>query len=137
MDNNMKTKNRVVELLEMQDKKLISNKDFLGQFGKEKVFYSTPYGDHKDGKPRLFLLPGPDGTGYFPAFSSMERLKEFYDYVGRVGYLVMESKFRDVIRTTLKVNNDGAPVKMGIIVDPGYFNMTIDEKFLEIVLPMT
>ncbi len=37
MDNNMKTKTRVVELLEMQDKKLISNKDFLGQFGKEKV----------------------------------------------------------------------------------------------------
>ena len=125
-----------VELLKKQDKGQISNREFLGLFGKETVFYSTPFGDHIDGKPRLFLVPGPDGTGYLPVFTSMERTQEFYEQAGRAGYLVMQSAFADVVKTTIKVNNDGAPVKMGVIIDPGYFGVTVDVKYLEIVLSM-
>ena len=72
--NKTETTNRnAVELLEKQDKGQISNREFLCDFGKEHVFYSTPYGDHIDGKPRLFLVPGPDGTGYLPVFNGKDQ----------------------------------------------------------------
>ena len=135
--NKTETKNsNAVELLEKQDKGEISNREFLCDFGKEMVFYSTPYGDHIDGKPRLFLVPGPDGTGYLPVFTSMERTKEFFEQAGRAGYLAMHAPFANVAQITLKVNNDGAPVKMGLIIDPGYYGVTVDAKYLEIVLSM-
>ena len=130
------TNSNAVELLEKQDKGEISNREFLCDFGKEMVFYSTPYGDHIDGKPRLFLVPGPDGTGYLPVFTSMERTKEFFEQAGRAGYLAMHAPFANVAQITLKVNNDGAPVKMGLIIDPGYYGVTVDAKYLEIVLSM-
>ena len=93
-------------------------------------------GDHIDGKPRLFLVPGPDGTGYLPVFTSMERTKEFFEQAGRAGYMAMHAPFANVAQITLKVNNDGAPVKMGLIIDPGYYGVTVDAKYLEIVLSM-
>ena len=130
------TNSNAVELLEKQDKGQISNREFLCDFGKEMVFYSTPYGDHIDGKPRLFLVPGPDGTGYLPVFTSMERTKEFFEQAGRAGYIAMHAPFANVAQITLKVNNDGAPVKMGLIIDPGYYGVTVDAKYLEIVLSM-
>lgn len=130
------TNSNAVELLEKQDKGQISNREFLCDFGKEMVFYSTPYGDHIDGKPRLFLVPGPDGTGYLPVFTSMERTKEFFKQAGRAGYMAMHAPFANVAQITLKVNNDGAPVKMGLIIDPGYYGVTVDAKYLEMVLSM-
>ena len=130
------TNSNAVELLEKQDKGQISNREFLCDFGKEHVFYSTPYGDHIDGKPRLFLVPGPDGTGYLPVFTSMERTKEFFEQAGRAGYIAMHAPFANVAQIALKVNNDGAPVKMGLIRDPGYYGVTVDAKYLEIVLSM-
>ena len=62
---------------------------FLKAFGKAKVFYSTPYGDHKDGGRRLFALPDSEDTGYLPVFSSLERIKEFYENASRCAYMIM------------------------------------------------
>ena len=64
----------------------------------------------------------------------MERTKEFFEQAGRAGYIAMHAPFANVAQITLKVNNDGAPVKMGLIIDPGYYGVTVDAKFLEIVL---
>ena len=48
----------------------------------------------------------------------------------------MHAPFANVAQITLKVNNDGAPVKMGLIIDPGYYGVTVDANNLEIVLSM-
>lgn len=125
-----------IELLDKHDKGEINDEVFLKGFGKSQVVYSTPFGDHKDGGKRLFLLPGPDHTGYFPVFSSEARLKEFYEKVGRVRYAYMKGSFASVLETTKKVNAD-APVKMGIIIDPGYYNVTVDVAALDVVIGMT
>jgi hypothetical protein len=54
--------NNSERLLEQHKNGLIDDGAFLSEFGKMNVYYSTPFGDHKDGGNRLFLLPGPDKT---------------------------------------------------------------------------
>lgn len=125
-----------VEILEKHAKKEISDDIFLRNFGSAEVYYSTPYGDLKDGSKRLFLLPVRDGTGYHPVFSSVERLREFYDKVGRVGYMCMKGSFVSVLETTNGMNA-GAPIKMGIVIDPGYYNITLNASVLDTVINMT
>lgn len=123
------------ELLEKHNKGELTDELFLRDFGKAQVFYSTPFGDHKDGGQRVFLLPGPNNTGYHPVFSSQERLMEFYKKAGRVGYVIMKGPFASVVDTTNK-SNAKAPIKMGIIIDPMYFGVTVDAEVLGAALNM-
>ena len=125
-----------VELLDKHDKGEMNDEVFLRNFGKTNVFYSTPFGDHKDGGQRVFLLAGPNGTGYHPVFSSQERLVEFYNKAGRVGFMIMNGSFTSVLETTQKINGN-APVKMGIIIDPGFYDVTVDVAALETVIKMS
>ena len=122
-------------LLEQHEKGLLDDTSFLKVFGKAKVFYSTPYGDHKDGNSRLFVLPASDNTGYLPVFSSFERIKEFYENAGRCAYLIMEGTFLSFLETTSKINAE-APVKMGTVIDPGYFGVTVNADMLDTAISM-
>lgn len=122
-------------LLEQHENGELDDASFLKAFGKATVYYSTPYGDHKDGKSRLFALRAEDDTGYFPVFSSPERMQEFYEKVGRCGYLMIEGTFLSFLETTSKVNAT-APVKMGAVVDPGYFGVTLHADMLDTAIRM-
>lgn len=122
-------------LLEQHEKGLLDDTSFLKAFGKAKVFYSTPYGDHKDGKGRLFVLPASDDTGYLPVFSSLEKIKEFYENAGRCNYMIMEGAFLSFLETTSKINAE-APVKMGAVIDPGYFGVTVNADMLDTAISM-
>ena len=122
-----------VFFLEQHEKGLLDDTSFLKAFGKAKVFYSTPYGDHKDGNGRLFVLPALDNTGYLPVFSSLERIKEFYENAGRCAYLTMEGTFLSFLETTSKINAE-ALVKMGAVIDPGYFGVTVNADMLDAVI---
>ena len=133
MDNH---EEQALELLEQHEKKQINDVEFLHKFGKIKVWYSTPFGDHKDGGSRLFLIPGPDNTGYLPLFSTQERAVEFFEKTGRAGYLLIYSEFREVLITNREVNQGKTPVKIGAIVDPGYYGITVDVKNLDAVIDM-
>ena len=134
MENDEK---RALELLEKHAQKQINDTEFLKEFGKTKVWYSTPFGDHRDGGQRLFLIPGPDKTGYLPVFSTEKRAIEFFEKAGRAGYMRIYSDFHSVLETTSKVNKGKIPVKMGIIVDPGYYGITVDVANLDAVIRMT
>ena len=123
-------------LLEQHEKREIGDAQFLKEFGKVTVFHSTPYGDHIDGKPRLFLLPAPEKTAYMPVFTSEERAREFFTKAGRAGYLLMSPTFHEVL-VTVKKANEGAPIKMGVIVDPGYYGITVDVANLDAVINLT
>ena len=133
MDNH---EEQALKLLEQHEKKQINDVEFLHKFGKIKVWFSTPFGDHKDGGTRLFLIPGPDDTGYLPLFSTQERAVEFFEKTGRAGYLLIHSEFCEVLKTNRKVNEGETPVKIGAIVDPGYYGITVDVKNLDAVIDM-
>lgn len=125
-----------IDLLSKHDKGEMNDEVFLSAFGQINIFYSTPFGDHKDGGQRIFLLPAPNNTGYHPVFSSQEHLIEFYEKAGRVGFMIMNGTFSSVLATTKDIN-EKAPVKMGIIIDPGYYNVTVDVSMLDTVIGMT
>ncbi|PWJ69871.1 hypothetical protein B0O40_2246 [Ruminococcaceae bacterium R-25] len=133
MDNH---EEQALKLLEQHEKKQINDVEFLREFGKIKVWFSTPFGDHKDGGTRLFLIPGPDDTGYLPLFSTQERAVEFFEKTGRAGYLLIHSEFCEVLKTNREVNEGKTPVKIGAIVDPGYYGITVDVKNLDAVIDM-
>ena len=128
---------QALALLEKHETKQLNDVEFLREFGKIKLWYSTPFGDHKDGGSRLFLIPGPDNTGYLPLFSTEERAREFFEKTGRAGYILMYSEFHEVLVTTRKINNGESPVKMGAIIDPGYYGITIDVANLDPVIRIT
>jgi len=124
-------------LLVKHESGLLDDKLFLSSFGKVKVFYSTPLGDHKDGGNRLFVLPAQDKTAYLPVFTSTERAMEFYEKAGRLGFLIMESSFTSFLETTKKVNEGNTPIKLGAVIDPGYYGVTIGANLLDTVIDMT
>ena len=48
------------EILEKYNKGELDVGSFLHEFGKATVYFSTPFGDHKDGGHRMFVINGPD-----------------------------------------------------------------------------
>ena len=122
-------------LLEQHEKGILDDTSFLKDFGKAKIFYSTPYGDHKDGSSRLFALPDSETTGYLPVFSSHERLAEFYENAGRCAYLIIEGTFLSFLEVTSSINAK-APVKMGAVIDPGYFGVTVSASMLDAAISL-
>jgi hypothetical protein len=126
-----------ISLLEKHKEGLLDDKSFLSSFGKVKIFYSTPFGDHKDGGSRLFILPAKDETAYLPVFTSTERAKEFFEKAGRCAFLIMESTFTSFLETAKNVNADNIPVKLGAVIDPGYYGITVGANDLDAVINMT
>lgn len=126
-----------ISLLDKHEKGLLDDKSFLCSFGKVKVFYSTPFGDHKDGSSRLFVLPAQDKTAYLPVFTSTERATKFYNEAGRLGFLLMENSFTSFLETTKKINEGNTPIKLGAVIDPGYYGVTVNATALDTVIDMT
>ena len=55
------------------------------------MFYSTPFGETKDGQQKLFML-SRDGVAYFPVFRSRASLMDFFERMNRAGYLIHGGK---------------------------------------------
>jgi hypothetical protein len=79
-----------------------------------KVYYSTPFGDTKDGKQKLFLLER-DGVWYFPVFRSVESIKEFYERMNRAAYMIIEGDIKDVMDTAHSIE---LLKNVGIVIEP-------------------
>ena len=124
-------------MLDKHENGLLDDKSFLKAFGKVMIFYSTPFGDHKDGDSRLFALPAKDNSAYLPVFTSTERALEFYKNAGRLGFLIMEGSFASFLETAFSMNAGNTPVKMGAIIDPGYYGVTIGADALGAAITMT
>ena len=61
-----------------------------------RVYYSTPFGDTKDGRRKLFLLER-DGVQFFPVFRNEESLTEFYERMNRAAYMIIEGDIKSVM----------------------------------------
>lgn len=79
-----------------------------------KVFYSTPFGDTKDGAQKLFLLER-DGVRYLPVFRSVDSMKEFYDGRNRAGYMVLEGDVKTVLATIHSIELMNG---VGVVIEP-------------------
>jgi hypothetical protein len=82
--------------------------------GETTVFYSTPFGDTKDGQQKLFML-GRDGIPFYPVFYSRESTIEFFERMNRAGYMIIEGTIQSVKDTVRMLE----PLKnAGIVVEP-------------------
>lgn len=128
------SENKACSLLDRYRAGEITEREFLPDFEKETIYYSTPYGDCRDGSKKLFVLTKPDKSCYQPAFTSAERLMEFYERMGRVGYMIIEGTFSSLLEVTAKINAGKAPVKLGVVIDPVYFDFLVDAPNIENVI---
>ena len=136
-ESNNKTTNEeinTVAILEKHKNGEMDDRTFLRLFGETIVFYSTPFGDHKDGKPRLFALPDTEKTGYLPVFLTQEDAIEFYNAVGRQGFMIMSNTFISFLQTLKSSNNGDMPIKLGAIIDPAKYKKTINFDNLNLVI---
>lgn len=79
-----------------------------------KVYYSTPFGDTRDGKQMLFLVER-QGVRYLPVFRSVESMKEFYERMNRAAYTILEGDVKGVMDTNRSIE----PMKgFGIVIEP-------------------
>jgi hypothetical protein len=82
--------------------------------GDTTVFYSTPFGDTKDGQQKLFML-GRDGIPFYPVFYSRESTIDFFERMNRAGYLIIEGTIQAVKDTMGTIE----PLKnAGIVIEP-------------------
>jgi hypothetical protein len=82
--------------------------------GETTVFYSTPFGDTKDGLQKLFLL-GRDGIPFYPVFYSRESTMQFFERMNRAGYMIIEGNIQAVKDTMSTIE----PLKdAGIVIEP-------------------
>lgn len=79
-----------------------------------KVYYSTPFGDTKDGQQKLFLL-GRGDVQYLPVFRTVESMKEFFEQRNRAGYVVLEGDIQSVMDTTRSIE---FMKNVGIVIEP-------------------
>lgn len=80
----------------------------------DEVFYATPFGDTRDGEKKLFMLQR-DGVLYFPVFRSVESMKQFYERMNRVSYMILEGDIRTVIGTLRSIE---LLKNAGIVIEP-------------------
>jgi SseB protein N-terminal domain len=83
-------------------------------FSDAKVYYSTPFGDTKDGRQKPFLLER-DGVQYLPVFRSVESMKEFYERTNRAAYMILEGDVQRVLDTNRSFE---LMKRVGIVIDP-------------------
>jgi len=129
--------NEAQDLLEKHEKKELDDTTFLKQFSNAKVYYSTPFGDHKDGTKKVFLLPGPNDTAYCPLFASQDSIIKFYEAAGRVGYMIIEGTFKSALQTISSINNEHkAPIPMGAVVEPDSYGVMVYPETVDKVIKM-
>ncbi|CDO89005.1 hypothetical protein AWC29_21695 [Mycobacterium triplex] len=79
-----------------------------------KVYYSTPFGDTKDGKHKPFLLER-EGVWYFPVFRSPDSMKQFYERMNRAVYVILEGDVKTVMDSNRSIE---LMKRVGVVIEP-------------------
>jgi hypothetical protein len=98
----------------------------MGLFGKKKqspeaadddvaVYYSTPFGDTKDGKQKLFVLGSRSGMTFFPVFYTKESLTDCFERMNRAAYLIIEGNLKAVAESLRSIE---LMKNTGIVIEP-------------------
>lgn len=124
-------------LLDRYDKNELDDATLLKELGKYEFFYTTPFGDTREGTQKFFLLPGPEPTAYMPIFLNEKEMKDFYDNAGRSAFLSLKGTLLNLLEICMSENQkDKLNFKYGLIIDPIKYKITVDSSALLIVMGM-
>ena len=123
------------ELLKKYGNNELDDEQFLKLFSKVKIYYSTPWGDTKDGGRQLFLLElkSKPGKLYHPVFISTESATEYFEKAGRATYMLLEDNFLSFLKFATETYKN-APSKVGVIIEP--FGFSLDPDQLDDIIKM-
>lgn len=126
----------IAELFDNFKNGVIDDKTFFKKFASAELFYSTPFGDCKDGTSRPFVFKSPDNTGYLPVFITQESAMRFFEAKGRVNYMLMQGSFKAIMETNQRINEGAAPIKLGVLVEPELYGLSVNANILENIIAM-
>ncbi len=90
---------------------------FVNSVKNTTVFYSTPAGNDRSGKPQLYLLSNKDeDVKYFPVFLSQESCMNWYNSVGRNGFVLLEGELFKMLEM---LDSNEMLSKLGVLVALG------------------
>ena len=100
--------------------KLINNQLSVEEFAninaKKTVFYSTPFGEDKNGKPQLWVLKSErSNTVCYPVFLSKETCRDFLSAMGRAAFTIIEGDLKGALESL-----DAHPMlkEFGLVIEP-------------------
>jgi hypothetical protein len=94
----------------------INIQEFVDTMKDHKLYYSTPLGEDKEGNTRLYiLLNNETGHKYLPAFLSQESCSQFYNELGRNGFLIIKGNLGNFL-SVLDSSNELA--EYGVVIEP-------------------
>ena len=94
----------------------LSIQDFINKNTKKTVFYSTPFGEDKNGKPQLWVLKSErSNTVYYPVFLSKETCSDFFNAMGRAAFIIIEGDLKGALESL-----DTHPMlkEFGLVIEP-------------------
>lgn len=89
---------------------------FVNALRFQKVFYSTPIGEDKQGNNQLYILnSGNSETKYYPAFLTIESCLSFFNSMGRIHFMIIEGDLKSLLDSL-----DTSPIlsECGAIIEP-------------------
>lgn len=97
-------------------KNQLSIQEFVNMNAKKTVFYSTPYGEDKSGKPQVWVLKSErSNTVCYPVFLSKETCLAFLTAMGRANFIIIEGDLKGALESL-----DFHPVlkEFGLVIEP-------------------
>lgn len=80
------------------------------------VYYSTPFGEDREGRTQLWVLSNHDNDlRHYPAFTSKAECNRFLAAIGRYGFPIIEGDLRTLL-DSLDSHELLAP--LGVVIDP-------------------
>lgn len=94
----------------------MSVQEFVNKNADKKLYYSTPMGENKDGKPQVWILSNKESPiHYYPAFSSAKGCQTFFPAIGREAFMIIEGDLQSLLKS-LDVHE--MLKQCGAVIDP-------------------
>ena len=111
-------KNKWTKMKQRLEKGEIHPQTFVDAMKNARLYYSTPFGDGRDGKPHLYILSSHKSEDkYFPAFLYKEHCMQFFTSIGRDGCILLEGDLKGLF-SSLDANDMFA--SMGVVIEPNF-----------------
>ena len=81
------------------------------------VYYSTPFGEDRQGRTQLWVLSNAENSlKHYPAFTSKAACNRFLASIGRQGgFLIIEGDLRDLLDS---LDSHEVLMPLGVVIDP-------------------
>lgn len=94
----------------------ISPQEFVNLNAEATVCYSTPFGEDRAGRTRLWVLSNRENDlQHYPAFTSKAECNRFLASIGRQGFLIIEGDLRTLLDS---LDSHPALTPLGVVIDP-------------------